>query len=306
MRQFENGASNPTYLIEAANQQLVLRAKPFGAAPTAHAVDREFYILSKLAAADVPTPRPLLLCDDEQVIGRIFYVMEYVPGRVFSDRMMRNSTPHERRAVYASLAHTLAQLHAIDPASVGLETLARNGEFAIRQVRRWRAQYESARIDHDTDMEAIGAWLETNVPPSTPARIVHGDFRLGNVIIHEREPRVVALLDWELTTLGEPLADLSYCCMSYHLPEASGRGFLPMTGQALASFGIPLEKDFIELYRGHLGGVQMQSWNFWMAFSLYRGAAILAGVRSRSTGAKAEHAAVAARDMELAATRFCS
>lgn len=303
-QRFSGGASNPTFLLQSAERSCVLRARPLGAAANAHAIDREYAILSKLAGAALPSPRPLLLCDDEAVIGAMFYIMDYVPGRVFDDRLMRASNPAERRAVYTSLAATLAQLHSIDPADVGLETLARNGDFAARQVKRWRTQYEAASAHPAPAMLELGAWLQAHLPPPTPPRLVHGDFRLGNVIVHETEPRVVALLDWELATLGDPMADLAYCCMSYHLPAESGRGFLPLADEALDAYGIPREADFVAAYCGHAGRAAADHWPFWMAFSMFRGAAILTGVQQRATDANAAaQARAAAQDMIAAGWR---
>jgi aminoglycoside phosphotransferase (APT) family kinase protein len=297
------GASNPTFLIETATQKYVLRAKPLGAAATAHAVDREYGILAKLADTDVPTPAVLLLCEDDSVIGSMFYLMQYVPGRVFADRLMRDSNASERRAVYLSMASTLARLHKIEPAACGLDTLARSEGFAARQVKRWRTQYEAACEKPDPRMLELGAWLDTNLPPETTPRIVHGDFRLGNVIVHATTPRVVSLLDWELTTLGDPMADLAYCCMSYHLPSDSGRGFLPLAGDALEAYGIPSEADFVDAYCAETGRAEASHWLFWMAFSMFRGAAILTGVQRRGEGEAAARAGAAALEMVAAGRR---
>ncbi len=298
------GASNPTFLIEAATQKYVLRARPLGAAPTAHAVDREYGILAKLATADVPTPKVLLLCETDSVIGSMFYLMEYVPGRVFTDRLMRDSDTGERRAVYMSLASTLARLHNVEPATCGLDTLARPQGFAVRQMQRWRTQYEAACETPDPKMLELGAWLVVNLPPPTAPRIVHGDFRLGNVIVHETAPYIVSLLDWELTTLGDSMADLAYCCMSYHLPAESGRGFLPLAGDALEAYGIPSESDFVTAYCAAGGRADARHWPFWMAFSMFRGAAILTGIQRRAEGDASAKAGAAALEMVAAACRL--
>ena len=303
VEQLTGGASNPTFLVKTAQHKYVLRAKPLGAAPTAHAVDREYGILAKLARANVPIPAVHVLCEDESVIGSIFYLMDYVPGRVFFDRLMRDSNPQERRAVYLSLATTLACLHSVEPAACALDTLARADGFAARQVKRWRTQYEAASEASTADMLQLAAWLEANLPPSSAPRIVHGDYRLGNVIIHETEPRVMALLDWELTTLGDPIADLAYCCMSYHLPSESGRGFLPLHGGALAEYGIPSEAEFVGAYCAQSGVSEAASWPFWMAFSMFRGAAILTGVQRRADGNAPAKAGAASLDMIAAGRR---
>ncbi len=226
VRQFQGGQSNPTFVVETDAGRFVLRKKPPGPLlPSAHAVDREVRVLRALEGTAVPVPRVLVFCEDESVIGTPFYVMEHVPGRVFTDRALPGCEKAERAAIYGDMARVLAELHKVDWRAVGLEGFGKPQGYVARQVRRWTGQYLDSKVEECPAMDHLAAWLTAQPPPPEEDAIVHGDYRLGNLILHPTEPRVVAVLDWELATLGHPLADLAYNCLVYHLPSGDGGGF---------------------------------------------------------------------------------
>eukprot|EP00899_Mesostigma_viride_P025654 jgi/Mesvir1/6273/Mv19978-RA.2 len=276
------GAAPPLHV------RYVLRKKPPGALlASAHAVDREFRIMSALQGTQVPVPRVLSLCEDESVIGTPFYIMEHVNGRIFSDPNLPGLTPHERRAVYAEMAGVLAKLHAVDVSRVGLDDYGRRESYCRRQVDRWAKQYHASAVTEDARMDALVVWLQNNVPPeddTLPGGIVHGDFRLDNLIFHPTELRVLAVLDWELSTLGNPMSDLAYNCLPYHLPEV--KFMLPSLKQGVLAEGVPSELEFIRMYQRLMGPagqpISTAAWKFYLGLSLFRAAAILAGVHRRS------------------------
>lgn len=280
IRQFQGGFSNPTFHLQTPDRAYVLRKKPPGQLlPSAHAVDREFRVLEALQDTDVPTPRVHVLCEDEGVIGTMFYVMDYVEGRVFTDRLLPGCTPEQRRAMYDVCNDVLARLHRIDYRAVGLEDFGKPTGYVARQVARWSKQYIASCIEDMPAMNKLMEWLPQHQPADDEATIAHGDYRIGNLLFHPSESRVVAVLDWELSTIGHPLGDLAYCCSAYHLPEAGGRGF----GAAdLRAFGIPSEAEFLESYRRRVGRSDILNWTFFLVFSMFRSAAILAGVYRRS------------------------
>src|SRR5215469_10501177 len=219
VRQFKGGQSNPTYLLETPARNYVLRRKPPGKLlPSAHAVDREFRVISALAAQNFPVAAPVLYCDDPDVVGTPFYVMSFVAGRVFWEPQMAGCTPAERRAVYDAMNAAIAQLHSYDPAAIGLGDFGRGENYVARQVERWSKQYRASETETIDEMERLIAWLPAHLPPAGPVRLVHGDFRLDNIILAPDAPRVLAVLDWELSTLGDPLADFSYHLMKWHMP----------------------------------------------------------------------------------------
>ncbi|WIM09718.1 phosphotransferase [Enhydrobacter sp.] len=281
--QFEGGQSNPTFhLTDAGGRMYVLRKKPPGKLlPSAHQVDREFRVIKALSDhTDVPVPKPYLLCQDGAVIGTTFYVMEYMPGRIFADPKMPGVSPAERGRIFDSMNDVLARIHNVDYRAVGLGDYGREGQYIPRQIARWSSQYDLSRTEHIEAMELLKQWLPANIPPGDETRINHGDYRLGNTVVHPTEPRIVAVLDWELSTLGHPLADLGYNCMMYHFGEGFGAsgGY---AGMDLAAFGIPTEAEYLAAYARRTGRSGIEHWDFYLAFSLFRLAAIVQGVYKR-------------------------
>ena len=279
---FKGGQSNPTYKLTANNKQYVLRTKPAPAAqllPSAHAIDREFRVMNALSKADFPVARQYALCTDESVIGRAFYLMEFIEGRVLWDQSLPDMTPSERAAIYDELNRVISLLHSIDYASIGLSDYGKPGNYFARQIDRWTKQYKAAETEHIAEMEALIEWLPQNIPGGDLTTIVHGDFRLDNVIFHPTEPRILAVLDWELSTLGHPLADFSYHCMSWHIAPGAFRG---IAGLDLQSLGIPEESDYIAKYVERTGiTIDTQDFRFYLAYNLFRMAGILQGIMKR-------------------------
>ena len=284
VRQFDSGHSNPTFFVAAEmsdgkRRDFVLRKKPPGKlVASAHQVDREFRVISALADTDVPVARARLLCDDDTIIGQMFYVMDAVEGRILVDPSMPDQTPAERTAIFDSMNDVLARLHKVDPARVGLADYGRSGQYIARQIARWSKQYAELKTEDIPAMDKLAAWLPANIPDDgDPTSIVHGDYRLGNLIVHPSEPRVVAVLDWELSTLGHPLCDIAYNCLGYHLKD-------PPHGYANVDFaclGLPTEQDYVAAYCRRTGRASIPHWNYYLAFSLFRLAAIAQGVYRR-------------------------
>ena len=278
IRQFRGGQSNPTYLLETGGEQYVLRKQPPGELlPSAHAVDREFRVIAALAGSDVPVPEALHYCADESVIGQVFYVMRYVKGRVFDDITMAGCSPAERTAAYLSAADVLSKLHAVDFCAAGLETFGKPRDYVARQVSRWSRQYELSKTEECPAMDQLTAWLLANNPGDQRTSIVHGDYRPGNLIFAATDMSVAAVLDWELSTIGHPLADLGYFLLPFHL-DARVAGF-SLRDQDLATLGIPGEQVLLDAYRAN--GAAIENIDYYIAFSLFRLAAILAGVLRR-------------------------
>ena len=274
VRQFSGGQSNPTFLLSTAGGPYVLRKKPPGKLlPSAHQVEREHRLYEALRETEVPVPRTHLLVEDSSVIGTPFYVMEYVDGRVFTDPILATLTPPERAAVYAELGRVLAALHSVDYGAIGLSDFGKPGNYFVRQIGRWTKQYIAAQTDDVPDMNRLMEWLPEHVPDDERTAIVHGDYQLYNLLFHPTEPRVAAVLDWELSTLGHPLADLAYLCMSYHLPL---RGLPIVPGD-----GIPTEDEFVAAYSARTGAGPIEHWNFYLAFGFFRIASIAQGVYKR-------------------------
>lgn len=293
-RQFAGGMSNPTFeLTDAAGRRFVLRKKPPGdLLPSAHAVDREFRIMSALKGGDVPVADPLVLCMDDAVIGQAFYVMAHVDGRVFRELELPGMAALERAAIYDAMNETLARLHRVDWRAAGLADFGREGGYAQRQVKRWTAQYQASATDDLDAMNRLIDWLPENLPEHAEATIAHGDFRLENMIFHPTEARVLAVVDWELSTLGDPLADLAYNCLPWHMPDAR-RGDLRANDPAQT--GIPAEADYLAAYAARTGRADMGDWTFYLVLSLFRLGAIAQGVYKRGLDGNATSSAALQR-----------
>jgi aminoglycoside phosphotransferase (APT) family kinase protein len=281
--QLAGGQSNPTYRISAENgRSCVLRRKPFGKLlPSAHAIEREFRVLRALCGAGFPVARPIALCEDDSVIGSAFYLMDHVDGRVLWDQSLPGMSAAERRAIWDELNRVIAQLHGIDCGAIGLEGFGKPHAYIARQIDRWTRQYRSSETERIAAMDDLIAWLPDNIPTQTRAAVVHGDFRLDNVIFHASEPRALAVLDWELSTLGDPLADFAYHCLSWHIPPAAFRG---IAGLPLRELGIPEEREYVAAYCARTGraGIAPREWDFYIAYNLFRIAAILQGIMKRA------------------------
>jgi aminoglycoside phosphotransferase (APT) family kinase protein len=291
IRQFQGGQSNPTFHLRTSAGDFVLRKKPPGKLlPRAHAVEREYRVMTALADTDVPVPTTRLLCEDESVIGTPFFVMDHVSGRIFPERVLRDGSPAERAKVYADLARVLAALHRVDWRAVGLEGFGRPDGYIARQVALWTQQWQAARGEEMPEMDLLADWLPRHLTPDDePACIAHGDYRLGNVLLHPTEPRIVAVLDWELATIGQPLADLAYACLTYHF-DAGPTGLDGVAGEDLAGTGIPGEQEFVASYCGHIGREVPESLDVFIVFSMFRLASIAAGVWRRGLDGNAADA----------------
>ncbi|OGA11306.1 MAG: aminoglycoside phosphotransferase [Betaproteobacteria bacterium RIFCSPHIGHO2_12_FULL_69_13] len=280
---FTGGQSNPTYRIaDSAGHRFVLRKKPSGVLlPSAHAVDREYRVLKALQETDVPVPRVLAYCDDPRVIGTPFYVMEFVEGRIFWDPTLPELSPADRTALYEDVNRMVATLHRVDVGAVGLGDYGRPGRFMERQIARWTKQYLAAATEPIEAMDRLIHWLSAHMPPGDESAVFHGDLRLDNMIVHPVEPRVLAVLDWELSTIGHPLADLAYHMLPWHLTAQQFRG---MADKPLAALGIPSENQYLRAYCSRVGrrDVEPTEWSFYVAYAMFRLAAILQGILKRS------------------------
>jgi aminoglycoside phosphotransferase (APT) family kinase protein len=294
VHQFKGGQSNPTYLVETPRRRYVLRRKPPGKLlPSAHAVDREFRVIRALHAQGFPVAEPVMFCADGSVAGTPFYVMGFVEGRVFWNPEMPGSHPAERAAVYDAMNATLSRLHSFDPAAIGLADFGRGDNYVARQVERWSKQYRASQTQAIDEMERLIDWLPAHLPPAGPSRLVHGDYRLDNVILHPSEPKVLAVLDWELSTIGDPLADFTYHLMQWHMPpEDTGAGTGSLAGFDLAELGIPSLADYVDRYVGRTGLDPRPHLATYLAYNFFRIAAILQGIagRVRDGTATSEHA----------------
>jgi aminoglycoside phosphotransferase (APT) family kinase protein len=280
--QFKGGQSNPTYLLTSGSQRYVMRRKPPGKLlPSAHAVDREFRVIRALGGTDVPVARAHALCEDDSVIGTAFYVMQYVEGRVLWDPSLPGLEATDRARIFDEINRVIAALHCLVPDAVGLGDFGKSGDYIARQVARWSKQYQASETEKIEAMDNLIAWLPGNVPAGDETRIVHGDYRIDNVIFHPREPRILAVLDWELSTLGHPLADFAYHCMVWRIPPGTFRG---LGGLDLASLGIPGEREYVATYCRRTGreGIEPRDWEYYMIYNMFRIAAIVQGVMARA------------------------
>jgi aminoglycoside phosphotransferase (APT) family kinase protein len=281
IKQFEGGQSNPTFLVTSGERRYVLRKKPPGTLlPSAHQIEREYRIYRALEGTGVPIPRAYFLCEDPSIVGTAFYVMDFIEGRNFRDSSLKDLTPGDRRAAYTDMCRVLAALHGVDYKAKGLEDFGKPGNYFERQIGRWTKQYVAAKTHDIEPMDALVEWLPKNIPEGTETTIVHGDYQLYNLLFHPTEPRVVALLDWELSTLGHPMADLAYNCMKYHTMEAFSLGE-----------GVPKEDEYIAMYCKMTGRERIPHWNFYVAFGIFRLASIIQGVYKRGLQGNASSAA---------------
>ncbi len=290
VRKFDAGQSNPTYLLTASSGRYVLRAKPPGELlKSAHQVDREFRVMQALKGTDVPVPRMLHLSAEASPIGRMFYVMEFVEGRIFWDPALPDAADNgERAAVYGGMNKVLAALHSVDIDKVGLSDFGKPGNYFERQFSRWSAQYRASETGRVEAMEELIGWLEaTALPVDGRVSLVHGDYRLVNMIYAPDEPKVVAVLDWELSTLGHPYADLAYQCMQWRLPHASG--FRGLGGVDRKALGLPSEGEYVQAYCMRRGLAGIDNWTYYLAFSFFRLAAICQGVYKRALDGNASN-----------------
>jgi len=280
LSQFKGGQSNPTYRIDAGGQTYVLRRKPPGELlPSAHAVDREYCVISALGHTDVPVPRTYCLCEDTEVIGTAFYIMEMVHGRVFWDGTLPGMSNEDRGSVYRSVNEAMAALHRVDYEAIGLGSFGKVGEYRERQIHRWSKTYRLAEMDPIPEMDRLIEWLPENIPPGDETTLIHGDYRLDNMIFHPTEPRVLALLDWELATLGHPVGDFTYTLMGWRLDKDLFRG---IAHAKLSSLGIPTEAEYIAQYCQLTGRDNLCNLEWYLAYNMFRLAAILQGIALRA------------------------
>jgi len=318
VEQFAGGQSNPTFKLVTPSRTWVMRAKPGPNAkllPSAHAIEREYRVMDALARTDVPVAKVVALCDDEAVIGRAFYVMEFVEGRVLWNPSLPGMTREARAAIYDEMNRVIAALHNVSPAGVGLADYGKRGNYFARQIDRWSRQYLASETEPIDEMQRLIAWLPQHLPSDdnrdgndddARVSIVHGDFRLDNLIFHPTEPRVLAVLDWELSTLGDPLADFSYHCMAWHVEPAQFRGIAGLDWHAL---GMPDEATYVARYCERTGLRIRGDWNFYLAYNMFRIAAILQGIMKRvaegtASSAQALDAGRRARPMAQLAWRY--
>jgi len=319
VEQFKGGQSNPTFKLVTPGATYVMRCKPGPVAkllPSAHAIEREFRVMSALRGSGVPVPTMHLLCEDESVIGRAFYVMEFVQGRVLWDQTLPGMSPAERGAIYDEMNRVIAALHSVDVRAAGLDTYGKPGNYFERQIGRWSKQYVASITEPIEAMDRLMEWLPAHMPASakdeSQVSVVHGDYRLDNLVFHPTEPRILAVLDWELSTLGHPLADFSYHCMSWHIAPGQFRG---IGGCDLAALGIPDERAYVRRYCERTGrpdpDAVMADWNFYLAYNLFRMAGILQGIAKRvvdgtASSAQAVSAGAGARPLAEMGWRIAS
>jgi aminoglycoside phosphotransferase (APT) family kinase protein len=279
------GQSNPTFKVISGAKQFVLRKKPAGKLmPSAHAIDREHRVMSALAKTNVPVPSMLAYCEDESIVGTPFFLMSYIDGRTFTDQSLPSLKKEDRAAIYADMNRVLAVIHGLDYQGLGLESFGKPGNYFSRQVGRWSRQVQESTIPIPAALKKLIDWLPSNIPIDDETTLVHGDFRLDNMIFDHKENKVIGVLDWELSTLGHPIADFSYQCMSWRIPPSLWRG---INGLDLVELGIPSETEYINLYESNTGRKVEADWDFYMAYNFFRIAAILHGVAQRAADGNA-------------------
>jgi len=278
--EFAGGQSNPTYKLRSGAGTYVLRRKPLGQLlPSAHAVDREYRVIRALAGTAVPVPKVYALCEDDSVIGSAFYVMEFLEGRIFWDPRLPGLSPADRRAMFDSMNSVIAALHSVDYVAVGLGEFGRPGNYLARQIGRWSRQYQASETEKQPAMDRLIEWLPCHLPPEGEPRIVHGDYRIDNLLYHPTEPRVIGVLDWELSTIGDPLADFAYHAMAWRVTPELFRG---LAGVELGMSGIPSEDEYVAAYCRRTGRGRVADWDVYMVYGLFRLAAIMQGIAKRA------------------------
>jgi aminoglycoside phosphotransferase (APT) family kinase protein len=293
VRQFKGGQSNPTFKLVTPTHAYVMRRKPPGKLlPSAHAVDREYKVIHALYPTGFPVARPYALCEDESVIGTMFYVMDHVEGRILWDQTLPDLSPADRRATYEDKVKTFARLHTTDYKAIGLSDFGKEGDYIARQTHRWTKQYQASETRKIVEMDRLIDWLPANIPPGETTAIVHGDYRLDNMILHPTEPRVIAVLDWELSTLGDPLADFTYHLMNWFMPSTDDRGVLSNI-KDLKAYGIPTHQEYAALYCAHTGRDGLPQVDYYFAYNAFRLAAICQGIVGRVRDGTASNAAAA-------------
>lgn len=295
VRQFKGGQSNPTYQLVTPKKKYVLRRKPPGKLlPSAHAVDREYRVITALHGAGFPAPKTYVLCEDESVTGTMFYIMDCVEGRIYWEPLLPGLEPKERSAIYDAMNETIAHLHTVDYKAIGLEDFGRPGNYFARQISRWSKQYVASETETLVEMNKLMEWLPENIPADDSVSIVHGDYRLDNMILHPTEAKVIAVLDWELCTIGHPIADFTYHMMQWRMPPNNeGGGTASLVGASLADLGIPSESEYVQAYCKRTGRESLENLDYYMAYNFFRLAGILQGIvgRVRDGTAASEHAA---------------
>jgi aminoglycoside phosphotransferase (APT) family kinase protein len=280
LQRISGGQSNPTYFVSFPDRELVLRKQPIGdLLPSAHAVDREFRIMRALSSTRVPVPDAVIYCGDRSVIGTPFYVMDKLEGRILSNYALPEIPAAQKGLFFTEFAEILAKLHSVDWQSVGLADYGKPGNYFARQIARWARQWQASKQEENADVERLIEWLPNNIPEGDATTIVHGDFRFGNMMFHRTEPRIIGVLDWELSTLGHPLADVAFAAMAWELPPTVFDG---LRGLDLNALGVPTQREFLDVYQKNCGGKFGEIMPFHMAFSMFRFAVILEGVRARA------------------------
>ena len=279
IEQFKGGQSNPTFKITADEKNYVIRRKPPGKLlPSAHAVDREYKVISALRDTSVPVPKAYCLCEDESIIGTMFYVMDFVDGIVLWDQTLPGYSQKQREKIYQQMNYVISELHKVDYKKIGLEDYGKPGNYISRQISRWTKQYRASETEKIESMENLMNWLPENIPDDEMVSIVHGDFRMDNLVFNKAGTEILAVLDWELSTLGHPLADFAYHCMYWRLTAQEFRG---IKGEDLVSLGIPFENNYVDMYCKSIGINSIDNWDFYMAYNMFRLAGILQGIMGR-------------------------
>jgi acyl-CoA dehydrogenase len=279
IKPLSGGQSNPTFYIEAGKQKMVLRKKPAGhLLPSAHAIDREYRVMAALAKQGVPVPQMLSYCEDESIVGTPFFLMSFLDGRVLTEQALPGMSTTERAAIYSEMNRVIASIHAVDYQAADLESFGKPGNYFARQIARWSRQCNESNLPISPALQRLIAWLPEHIPPGDETTLVHGDFRMDNLIFHPTKPEVIGVIDWELSTLGHPLADFAYQCMAWHIPPTLWRG---IGGLDLTALGIPTEAQYVAQYAANTGRNSAEHWDFYLAYNFFRIAAILHGIAQR-------------------------